>query len=575
MPHVFIVAILLVLAPAACAGPGREARSPLAPKVLQKSSDGVLTPHGAASFLEGEIAMQQGDGAAAASAYSLALAMDPGNPFLQTSLASARALEGDVQKARGILEKVIEKNPDYEFALNTYGKLCLDLGEEEKAETLFKEAMKAAPESQEGYLNLIDLYLAAGKTKAAHAAAEELIENVPDLPEGYAFSAETAFSLGMIEASQKRLRQYIGLIPLDEKQDRYGVLLKQGKAMLEAGRAEYALFLLGNYRDIFPGDAAAAEATVKALVALERIEEARQVARQLKEENFMLMAELLYETGAYGEALDVLEKIVPPQEAEGRPPMAGVIGAVGECYRMQVGKARSILGQFGPDEIAWRAEALEKILLLLLSSGLEEDACDILAQDPAAAQVLESFDVMNAMALALAGKRLAGKRKDFSEKLAGSDAGKILLAWSGVLEGREEGAAWLEANIDSIIGHAPGGWLLEEARIVKAVLVGEGLISAKQTELLDLVVKIGEDDPSCRMIPVLKGRFFFLVGNNERAESWLEKARGEKPADVLAGLWLAELLAEEDEAEKAREEAKAALHLHPPLYFVKRLLALL
>lgn len=557
-------------------GPALRGRKGITrPKLHQDASDGVLTPTAAAKFLEGEIALQHGDFEAAVDAYATALAMDRDNPFLMTSLALACWRAGKGVKAKELLKEVLKKNPDYDFALNVSGKIHREAGNTPQAEAFFKKAMEAAPDGEEGYLNLIDLYKSTENLEAAFQTAEKLIERIPDLPEGYGESAELAFSLGMIEKSHTRTLQYIEAVPAREKENRYRFLLKQGKGMLEEGRAAYALFLLNTYREIFPNDTHAIEALVSALAKLGKTAEARLVAGELKDEALWLKAQLLYETGALGPALDIAETLFPETEGADHPPFVKVIKTVGLGCGMNIEGAKKSLSLFQKEEGDWRAEALSKLLLLFLSSGMEEEARSLLLSDPAAKSAMENFEVFHAVACEMAGGRWEGGEEEIAGAFQGRPLGNLLYHWGLFLGEKEGGAVWLQDNIDEAIASAGSVKLKKTARIVKAILVGEKVIKANQTELLDLIVKIKKDDPESRMIPALQARFFLLIGNTQRAGIWFQKAEIENPADFITELWHAEFLIKKNELPKAQKKLAWAIQLKAPLYFTRRILGLM
>jgi tetratricopeptide (TPR) repeat protein len=562
--------MLLCLWVAGCAG-GMMGGAASRPKLTQKSSDGVLSPTAAARFLEGEILMLEGRAEEAVKAYSAALAMDAKNSFLEVSLAQALWRAKHEEKAAKLLDKVLEKDPADEFALNVYGLIFAGRKDVPKAEAFFRKATEAAPGSPEAWLNLIALYRENGDVQAAFDAAEALIAAAPGFPDGYAESAQLAFELGLVEKSQERSLEFIEHAGPGEDEAHAQVLLAQGKKMLEAGEASFALVLLKAYRDLFPDDTSAIEAVVSALLAVGRLDEARAAARDVMDETQILKAQLLYETGAYGEALALVEKL--PGDAGESDPAVLLIKTVGYAEAMEVEKARGSLALFAPADAAWRTEALEKFLVLLYTSGMETQARELLLGDPAAGSALATFEVFRAVALDIASGRWKNGAEALAKKLPGN-AAPLVGRWSALLGGEAGEAAWFEDNLDAVI-QAETGEIATTARIVKAILLGEGLLQANPNQLLDLVVKIKSADPACAMIPALQARFYHLVGNRDRAAVWYEKAGVARPADAQTLLWHAELLMETKEEERAAAMLETALLLHPPLSTTKRILSLL
>jgi len=542
------------------------------PRVHQKADDGVLMPMAAAKFLEGEISLQHGDFKSAVKAYGAALAMDAKNHFVMASLAWAHWKAGNADKARQLLDQVLKADPDHELALNRAGMMAMDQGDMPAAEEYFKRAVAAAPEAQEGYLNLIGLHKAAGNVKEALAAAEHLIEVMPHMAEAYAESAQLAYELGKTDLSHERTLQYIELAGLEDG-ERASLLIKQGMHMLKEGKPQQALFILQTYRDIFPDDPAAIEAEVAVLVSLGNLEQARTAAGALKEET-LLKAHLLFQTGDYGGALAEAEALSSEGDTSA-PAVVDMIRAVGWAWAMDLERARQHLAMIPPDEGTWRAEALERILVLMLTSGREAEAAGLLASEPVAGQALERFDVFHAAAAALASGRWPEGEAALEKSLPELGVTELLLRWSRFLAGSKDDAVWLEENIDAASAASSGPAMTSTARTVKAVLVGEGAIKVKETELLDLIVKIKNDDPDSALTASLQARFFHLIGNRDRAALWFDKGESRCPADAMTLLWHAELLAEEGKKAASLARLKKALGLKPPLYFTKRILGLL
>ena len=569
---VFPAALILLLwaCGPGCTLTGRAGK----PRLIQKSTDGVLMPGSAAKFLEGEIALIQGDTKSAIDAYGSALSMDSRNPFLMSSLARAYMADGNDKKAEELVKKVLIKHPEDEFALNLYAGIHRDRGNIVEAQHYYKAAIASAPGSAENYLCLIELHRDAGDLEAAFDAAEQLVAAVPDEAEGYAWSAQLAFSLGMIETSKERTLQVVKMTPLEEKADRWALLKKQGINMLEAGSEDFALLLLETYLGIVPDDVAAIETMVMTLKKLGRTKEARLAAGRLKDEDLFLKAQLLYATGAWQEALETLEAIPKDTFDVDKSRTAKIIRAVGYAGAMKPDEAKAQLAAFDDDELPWRAEALSGVTLLLLSSGMDDEAAKVLFVDPSAPLAIESFDVMHALASALAHGSLKDPGTQAGAALPESSAWPLLVHWSGFLSGVESDGEWLAQNIDGLIASGASDNLKISARIIKAILVGEKIIKANQTELLDLIVKIEKHDPSCALAPLLRARFFILIGNEERAGHWFERAENNNPADYLTRLWHAEYLLEKKKKKEAQALLASGTGLHPPMYFLKRILAL-
>lgn len=105
------------------------------------------------------------------------------DPFYRRGVCAV--LLGDAQAAIPDLERVVAKEPDYDFhrAAGLLAHAYAMIGQKERAEALFRETTKLSTLS-ETYLNFCDLLAAEGRTAEAREWARKVLEKAPAMP-GY------------------------------------------------------------------------------------------------------------------------------------------------------------------------------------------------------------------------------------------------------------------------------------------------------------------------------------------------------------------------------------------------------
>ncbi len=105
------------------------------------------------------------------------------DPFYRRGVCAV--LLGDAQAAIPDLERVVAKEPDYDFhrAAGLLAHAYAMIGQKERAEALFRETTKLSTLS-ETYLNFSDLLAAEGRTAEAREWARKVLEKAPAMP-GY------------------------------------------------------------------------------------------------------------------------------------------------------------------------------------------------------------------------------------------------------------------------------------------------------------------------------------------------------------------------------------------------------
>ena len=146
----------------------------------------ILDNPSAGNFEElGDLYMDEGKLAQARSAFDRAIAArsDTLDSFYRRGLCAL--LLGDAQAALPDLEKVVAKEPGYDFR-RAYGLLAHAwalTGQKQRAEALFRETTALSTLS-ETYLNFAELLAGEGRNAEARAWAQKVLDKRPTMP-GY------------------------------------------------------------------------------------------------------------------------------------------------------------------------------------------------------------------------------------------------------------------------------------------------------------------------------------------------------------------------------------------------------
>ena len=131
----------------------------------------------------GELCMDDGQLARAREAFNKAIAarLDTLDCFYRRGVCAV--LLGDAAAALPDLEKIVAREPNYDFnrAPALLAQAYALMGEKEKAESLFRRAT-ALSTSSETYLNFADLLASEGKHAEAREWAQKVLDKEPTMP---------------------------------------------------------------------------------------------------------------------------------------------------------------------------------------------------------------------------------------------------------------------------------------------------------------------------------------------------------------------------------------------------------
>ncbi len=132
----------------------------------------------------GDLYMEEGRPQPARAAFDKAIASraDTLDPFYRRGVCAVQL--GDAADALPDLERVVAKEPDYDFhrAAGLLAHAYAQTGQKEKAETLFRRTTVTSTLS-ETYLNFAALLASEGRNSEARAWAQKVLDKKPTMPD--------------------------------------------------------------------------------------------------------------------------------------------------------------------------------------------------------------------------------------------------------------------------------------------------------------------------------------------------------------------------------------------------------
>jgi len=187
MPHLRWAAALFF----GCAA-APSARPPIDESAMREaieSSQAPEEPHASsasyAHYLRARIAHLSGEHRRALDELRLALATDPGNPLLVTSLAEEYARLSELDRAERELMVLLEHHPNYQPAQLMMGKVEYEAHKPALAASHLRRAIRLTPLDPEAYLVLAQVQLDEGAPDEAVKTIEALGAAAPGEPTGY------------------------------------------------------------------------------------------------------------------------------------------------------------------------------------------------------------------------------------------------------------------------------------------------------------------------------------------------------------------------------------------------------
>src|SRR5688572_6696470 len=165
--------------------------------------------------MRAEIAALAGHKVAAAEELQLALVYDPESIFLALELAKATHALGQTAKAKTLIARVMERQPNHVDALLLSGKIAEEEQQLQEAERVFRKAATIAPDDMRAIIGLAAILERRGRAKEAARVLERGAERAPQSTEALAALAKLEKSQGSYRAAERALERALVRDPHD------------------------------------------------------------------------------------------------------------------------------------------------------------------------------------------------------------------------------------------------------------------------------------------------------------------------------------------------------------------------
>jgi len=155
------------------------------------------SPEAYAAYLEGRLALERGDGSAAAEAFTRAADVAPGEPEPRIAAAEALILAGRLPSAKTAAEAIVADWPQEPRAFVLLGRVRVHLGNVAGGAAAFERACQLDPTDERSYLFLASSYRHLGRADDAFAVYRRMVVALPEVAEGH-------YRLGEALASRRR-----------------------------------------------------------------------------------------------------------------------------------------------------------------------------------------------------------------------------------------------------------------------------------------------------------------------------------------------------------------------------------
>ncbi len=325
------------------------------------------------AFLQGEVALENGDYETAMAAYRRAARLDPEEPRLHARLAHLYLRQGMLEEAHEEASYAVEKRPDDIPTRMLLAGTLVGLGDERAAAVEYREVIAQDPETAEAYLLLSALHTKWGEPEEARAVLENLIAATPGSVMGY-------YYLGRLHAGAGRLDEARDAFAEALRRNSRSVLILTDLALIEEmrGRPQEASLLYRRVLALDPGNEVARRRLAGMLAGQKRFDEALAEFRQLERieadptETRLKIGLIYLEKGDYESAaaeLNLVRRANPDDPSV--PYYLGIVySETGEDDR-----AREMLGEI-PETSDLYAESQLQLAYLAQRAGDIEGAVD-------------------------------------------------------------------------------------------------------------------------------------------------------------------------------------------------------
>ncbi|HYG62614.1 MAG TPA: tetratricopeptide repeat protein [Thermoanaerobaculia bacterium] len=196
-------------------------------RALERSPESALAWNGV-----GKVRVKQGDLAGAEEAFTTATRLDPAYSRSYYNLGIAYRAAGNVERAVAAFRRAVELAPDHVAAMTELGTLLLARGEVMEADTLLRKVVAMDPNNAAANLGLARLEGAAQRPESGVPFAERAVAGAPDDPEAWITLSMLALEAKNAAAAERAVRRLEELMGTDAP----GVVLQRATLARLQGR---------------------------------------------------------------------------------------------------------------------------------------------------------------------------------------------------------------------------------------------------------------------------------------------------------------------------------------------------
>ena len=254
---------------------------------------------------------------------------------------------GDLKAARAACSPLPGEGEPSANARRLAGLVAYRWGDLPGALRELKEAVRLAPQESRAHAALGLAQLQSGDLPAAVASLEEAVRLDPDSQEAASSLAKAYERQGRKDEAAQARERYRGIYERKSVRQKVGPLRSRAMAAYEAGRLEEALAAFREVARLAPRDAQALAQSGSVLLALQRLDEAREALEQslrIQPDNDFALTELARLHALKGDlsaAVELLNRATKanPSAAEPHYFLAGIYLALGKREDFEKEKA--------------------------------------------------------------------------------------------------------------------------------------------------------------------------------------------------------------------------------------------
>ncbi|MDY6823878.1 MAG: tetratricopeptide repeat protein [Thermodesulfobacteriota bacterium] len=162
-------------------------------------------------FTKSEISRQEGDLDNTIYWLNRAIHADPDSAYLKKELAFIFIYQEDYPKALGLVNQILDDQPDNVDAMVMRGGIYHRMGENDKAAAAYEQVIAKDPSLEKIYLILGSIYMETNAPRRAANVYKKITTRFPDLWDGYFFLAKAHKEMGNFSAAEENFQKCLEL----------------------------------------------------------------------------------------------------------------------------------------------------------------------------------------------------------------------------------------------------------------------------------------------------------------------------------------------------------------------------